>query len=98
MAEVVLQSTPEVLLDESFHKPPGLFSIAELCGDPEEQAVKAMISHSYGENRFGSTEEQSMLLCGYCLERIKGAGTVCALQPPSQSRESLETKVKPFEV
>ena len=40
MAEVVLQSTPEVLLNESFDKAPGLFSIAELCGNPEEQAVR----------------------------------------------------------
>ena len=38
MAEVVLQPTPEVLLDERFHQPPGLFPIAQLRGDPEEQA------------------------------------------------------------
>ena len=38
VAEIVLQSTPEVLLDERFHQPPGLFPIAQLRGDPEEQA------------------------------------------------------------
>lgn len=85
MAEVVLQSTPEVLLDESFHKPPGLFSIAELCGDPEEQAVKDTISHSYGENRFGSIEDQNRLLL--LPGTYWGGGTVYTLQPPSQSRE-----------
>ena len=73
MTEVVLQSTPEVLLDERFHKPPGLFSIAELCGDPEEQAVKDVISHSHVENRFRITG-QSMLLCCCCLERRGGQG------------------------
>lgn len=39
VAEVVLQPTPEVLLDERFHQSPGLFSIAQLCGDPEKQAT-----------------------------------------------------------
>lgn len=87
MAEVVLQSTPEVLLDESFHKPPGLFSIAELCGDPEEQAVKDTISHSYGENRFGSIEDQNRLLLLPGTYWGGGGGTVYTLQPPSQSRE-----------
>lgn len=65
MAKVVLQSTPEVLLNESFYKPPGLFSIAELCGDPEEQASRNEISHSYWENRFRSIEGQRLAVCCY---------------------------------
>lgn len=89
MAEVVLQSTPEVLLDESFHKPPGLFSIAELCGDPEERAVKDMISHSYGENRFGSIEDQSMWVCCRCLKRMGvGEYSLCSAASKPIKRKS----------
>ena len=43
MAEVVPQSISEVLLNESFYKAPVLFSIAELCENPESTLVPSHV-------------------------------------------------------
>lgn len=108
MAEVVIQSTPEVLLDESFYKAPGLFSIAELCGNPEEQAIRnkdqSFVLRKQAP-KHGRSQASSMWLCCCCccLEYMcmyvgSGGGGICsaASQPiKKKCRNESQNHFKP---
>lgn len=107
MAEVVIQSAPEVLLDESFYKAPGLFSIAELCGNPEEQAVRnkdqSFVLRKQAPKHGRSQASSMWLCCCCCLEYMcmyvgSGGGGICsaASQPiKKKCRNESQNHFKP---